>query len=104
MLFWEPMSHPVILAFHKFVRRAHSDDEWPITPKDVRWMRETFPNVTVRPVNLAAVFTNALSSFVFADPDNVLSRLGDRIDRLLERRRRLAPFGQMGIIVIRKPA
>jgi SAM-dependent methyltransferase len=103
MLFWEPMSHPVILAFHKFVRSAHSDDEWPLTPNDVAWMRRTFPGVAVRPVNLISMFTNAASSFVFAEPDNPLSRLGDRIDRALERRRRLAPFGQMGIIVIRKP-
>jgi len=103
MVFWEPMSHPVILAFHKIVRSAHSDDEWPLLPKDVRWMHDTFDHVVVRPVNLAAMFTNAASSFLFAAPDNPLSRLGDRIDRFLERRRRLAPFGQMGIIVIEKP-
>jgi SAM-dependent methyltransferase len=103
MLFWEPMSHPVILAFHKFVRSAHSDDEWPLMPRDVRWMRDNFAEVVVRPVNLAAMFTNAASSLLFADPDNPLSRLGDRIDRILERRRLLAPFGQMGIIVIEKP-
>jgi SAM-dependent methyltransferase len=103
MLFWEPMSHPAILAFHKFVRSAHSDDEWPLMPKDVRWMRETFGQVTIRPVNIASMFTNGLSSLVFSEPDNVLSRLGDRIDRVLERRKRLAPFGQMGIIVIEKP-
>jgi SAM-dependent methyltransferase len=103
MLFWEPMSHPLILAFHKFVRSAHSNDEWPMLPQDVAWMRRHFPRVTVRPVNLAAMFTNALSSFLFAEPNNPLSRLGDRIDQALERRRRLAPFGQMGIIVIRKP-
>jgi SAM-dependent methyltransferase len=103
MLFWEPMSHPVILAFHKFVRSAHSDDEWPLLPRDVRWMRETFGSVTVRPVNLVSMFTNAVSSQLFSEPDNPLSRAGDRIDRVLERRRLLAPFGQMGIIVIEKP-
>lgn len=103
MLFWEPMSHPVIVAFHKFVRSAHSADEWPIAPRDVRWLRETFEHVSVRPINLAATFTNAASSLVFQDPDNRLSRLGDRIDRHLERRPRLAPYGQMGIIVIDKP-
>ncbi|MEY2514807.1 MAG: toxoflavin synthase [bacterium] len=103
MLFWEPMSHPVILAFHRFVRSAHSADEWPLMPKDLRWLRDTFGDVLVRPVNLAAMFTNAASSFVFSAPDNPLSRLGDRIDRSVERRPRLAPFGQMGIIVIDKP-
>jgi SAM-dependent methyltransferase len=103
MVFWEPMSHPVILAFHGLVRSAHSDDEWPIMPKDVRWLRETFPHVLVRPVNLVAMLTNAASSLVFSTPDNPLSRLGDRIDRQLERRPKLAAFGQMGIIAIDKP-
>ncbi len=103
MVFWEPMSHPLILAFHRLVRSAHSEDEWPLTPKDVAWMRNTFPHVLVRPVNLVAMVTNAASSQFYAAPDNPLSRLGDRIDRQLERRARLAPFGQMGIIAIDKP-
>ncbi len=103
MLFWEPMSHPCTLAFHKFVRSAHSEDEWPLTPSDVRWLRSTFPNVHVRPVNLVALLTNALSSLVMSSPDNFVSRLGDRIDRRLERRPRLAPYGQMGIVTIDKP-
>jgi SAM-dependent methyltransferase len=103
MLFWEPMSHPAVIAFHALVRSAHSPDEWPITPGDVRWLHDTFGDVVIRPVNLAAMFTNALSSLVFEEPDNPLSRLGDRIDRAIEKRRRLAPFGQMGIIVIGKP-
>lgn len=103
MLFWEPMSHPVTLAFHKFVRSAHSEDEWPLMLRDIRWMRDTFGEVLVRPVNLVSMFTNAASSFIFADADNPLSRFGDRIDRALERRARLAAFGQMGIIVIEKP-
>jgi hypothetical protein len=50
------------------------------------------------------MFTNAAASFVFSDPDNPLSRLGDRIDRHLERRPRFESFGQMGIIAIDKPA
>jgi hypothetical protein len=41
---------------------------------------------------------------VLSESDNVLSRLGDRVDAVLERRARLAPFGQMGIVVIDKPA
>lgn len=104
MVFWEPMSHPATLAFHKLVRGAHSQDEWPLTAADVRWMRATFPRVRVRPVNLVAVVTNAISSLVLSESDNVLSRLGDRVDAVLERRARLAPFGQMGIVVIDKPA
>jgi 2-polyprenyl-3-methyl-5-hydroxy-6-metoxy-1,4-benzoquinol methylase len=104
MVFWEPMSHPVILAFHALVRSAHSEDEWPLGADDVRWLHDSFPTVYVRPVNLVAMLTNALSSLVFSEPDNPLSRWGDRIDRRLERRRRLAPYGQMGIIAIDKPA
>jgi len=103
MVFWEPMSHPCTIAFHKLVRNAHSDDEWPITPSDVRWLRSTFPQVLVRPVNLVALLTNAASSLMMSAPDNLLSRLGDRIDRRIERRNRVAPYGQMGIIAIDKP-
>lgn len=103
MVFWEPMSHPATLAFHALVPTAHSADERPLSVSDVRWLRETFGQVLVRPVNLAAVATNAASSFLFAQASNPLSRLGDRIDRSLERRRRLAAFGQMGIIAIDKP-
>jgi SAM-dependent methyltransferase len=103
MVFLEPMGHPLTIAFHAFVRSAHSDDEWPITPADVRWLRNRFQQVAVRPVNLVSTVTNAISSLVFPEPENPLSRLGDRIDRGLERRRRLAPYGQMGIIAIDKP-
>lgn len=104
MVFWEPMSHPATLAFHALVRSAHSDDERPLTVNDVRWLRESFQRVLVRPVNVVAVATNAASSFLFAEPSNPLSRFGDRVDRVLERRARLAPFGQMGIIAIDKPS
>jgi len=42
-------------------------------------------------------------AFWFSNSDNPPSRSGDRIDRALERRRRVAPFGQMAIVVIDKP-
>ena len=74
-----------------------------LTPRDVRWRHDTFAHVGIRPVNLASMFTNAASSLLFPEADNPLSRVGDRIDRVLECRRWLAPFGQMGIIVITKP-
>jgi 2-polyprenyl-3-methyl-5-hydroxy-6-metoxy-1,4-benzoquinol methylase len=104
MVFLEPMGHPLTIAFHTLVRSAHSEDEWPLTPADVRWLRREFHRVGVRPINLVSAVTNAVSSQLFRDPENPLSRLGDRIDRGLERRTRLAPFGQMGIVVIDKLA
>jgi SAM-dependent methyltransferase len=104
MLFWEPCAHPFILAFHALVRSAHTPDEWPLMPRDIAWLRATFPRVRVQPVNVASMATNLASSLLYSDADNPLSRLGDRVDRGLERRRGVQARGQMGIICIDKPA
>ena len=90
--------------FHTLVRSAHTPDEWPLMPRDIAWLRATFPRVRVRPVNVASMATNLASSLLYSDADNPLSRLGDRVDRGLERRRGVQAHGQMGIICIDKPA
>ena len=102
MLFMEPMSHPLTLAFHRFVRGAHTPDEWPITPADVAWLRERFA-ARVMPINLLSFPAGAFSSFVFSSADNPLTRLADSIDGRLERRRRLMARGRQGIVVVDRP-
>lgn len=102
MVFMEPMGHPLTLAFHRFARSAHTEDEWPITPPDVAWLRRRFA-AKVIPVNLVSFPAGVLSSIVMASPNNVLMRLADRVDQSLERRRHLMARGRQGIIVIDKP-
>jgi 2-polyprenyl-3-methyl-5-hydroxy-6-metoxy-1,4-benzoquinol methylase len=103
MVFMEPMSHPFTLAFHRLVPSAHTPDEWPLTPTDIRWLRQHFA-AQVMPINLFSFPAAILSSFVLPTDDNWLTRLADRVDRSLEQRRRLLARGRQGIIVIDRPA
>lgn len=102
MVFMEPMSHPLTLAFHRLVRSAHTADEWPLTPAGAAWLRDRFA-AGILPVNLLSFPAGVLSSFVFSSYDNRLTRLADRVDRSLERRPRLASRGRQAIIVIDRP-
>jgi SAM-dependent methyltransferase len=102
MVFIEPMSHPLTLAFHRFVPSAHTPDEWPITPADSEWLQRRFA-ARVVPINLFSFPAGIVSSFVLSREDNVLMQLADRVDRRLERRRRLQARGRQGIIVIDRP-
>ncbi len=103
MVFMEPMSHPLTLAFHRFVPSAHTPDEWPLTPRDVAWLQERFA-ARVSPINLFSFPAAIFSSFVLPTDDNPLMRLADRVDRSLERRRSFLARGRQGIIVIDRPA
>lgn len=99
MLFMEPMSHPLTLLFHRFVRSAHTPDEWPLTPADVRWLQQAF-GAAVRPINFVSFPAGGLSSLVLSSPDNRLMRAADAVDRALERRTRLVARGRQGIVLI----
>jgi SAM-dependent methyltransferase len=99
MVFMEPMSHPLTLAFHRLVRSAHTSDEWPLTLADVAWLQQRFA-ARVLPVNLFSFPAGIFSSFFMASHDNRLMRLADKIDQSLERRRQVLARGRQGIIVI----
>ncbi len=38
MVFMEPMTHPMTVAFHRLVRSAHTPGEYPLSGGDVRWL------------------------------------------------------------------
>jgi SAM-dependent methyltransferase len=99
MIFMEPMSHPLTLAFHYLVRSAHTPDEWPLTPADVLWLQQRF-TVHVIPINLLSFPAGILSSLLFESPDNALMRFADGIDRSIERRPFFMARGRQGIILI----
>jgi 2-polyprenyl-3-methyl-5-hydroxy-6-metoxy-1,4-benzoquinol methylase len=105
VLFMEPMSHPLTLAFHRFVRSAHTPDEWPLKPDDVAWLRERF-GAEVVPINLLSFPVGIFSSLLLKSlsPDNRLMRIADRIDRSLEGVTVLQALGRQGIIVVDRPA
>jgi SAM-dependent methyltransferase len=102
MAFMEPLAHPMTLAFHRLVPSAHTPDERPLRPADVRWLRERFASTRIVPVNLVSFPAGVLSSFVSKNPANALMRAADRADRALERTR-LVPFYRQGFLVVDKP-
>lgn len=101
MLFMEPMSHPMTLAFHRLVRSAHTPDEWPLTPADVRWLHERLGG-HVRPVNLLTFPAGVLSSLLLHSHENALLRFADRLDRALEHRPWFSARGRQGIVLIER--
>ena len=102
LVFMEPLSHPFSLAFHRLVPSAHTPDEWPIRPRDLRWMRREL-GVEVIPVNLFSFATAIATSFLLPDADNPLNRAADTLDRRLALRPRLRPYFRQGIITAVKP-
>jgi SAM-dependent methyltransferase len=104
ILFMEPMSHPMTIAFHRLVRSAHTPGEYPLNRSDVRWLEQTFPRCEVQPINFLSFPAGVLSSYLFRSPDNSLTRATDAIDRRLERRGSFRPYARQAIIQIDKPS
>jgi 2-polyprenyl-3-methyl-5-hydroxy-6-metoxy-1,4-benzoquinol methylase len=104
ILFMEPMSHPMTIAFHRVVRSAHTPGEYPLNRGDVRWLEQTFPRCEVHPINFLSFPAGVLSSYLFRSPDNSLTRASDAIDRRLERREKMRSYARQAIIVIDEPS
>jgi len=100
MLWMEPLAHPLALAFHKLVRSAHTPDEFPLLPRDLRWIRQRFPGTRIVPINLLSFPAGVVSSMLFETADNRLMRVADVTDRALFRHSRLVPFARQGIVLI----
>lgn len=100
MLWMEPLAHPLALAFHKLVPSAHTPDESPLLPRDLRWIRTRFPGTLIIPINFFSFPAGVLSTWVFSSPDNPVLRAADAIDGRLSRRPALVPFARQGIIAI----
>lgn len=100
MLWMEPLAHPLALAFHKLVPSAHTPDEFPLKPSDLRWIQNRFSGTRVIPINLVSFPAGAISTLVFATADNWLMRAADQLDQVLLQRGALVPYARQGIIAI----
>ena len=100
MLWMEPLAHPLALAFHKLVPSAHTPDEFPLLPRDLRWIRGRFPGTRIFPINFVSFPAGVLSTRVFSSPENGLLRAADAIDCVLARVPALVPFARQGVIAI----
>ena len=100
MLWMEPLAHPLSLAFHKLVPSAHTRDEFPLLPGDLRWMASRFPGTVVIPVNFFTFPAGVVSTYVFSSADNALLRGANAIDELVFRHQAFVPFARQGIIAM----
>ena len=104
MLFMEPLgSNPLIKLYHVFSKSAHTPDEKPFYRKDLKWMRESFRNIEVIPINYFSFILGIVSSFIFARTDNIMMRLCDKIDCWIAKNIKfIIPYFRYGIFIIKK--
>lgn len=104
MLFMEPLgANALIRLYGALVGEAHTPDERSFMPDDLAWLRETFPDVEIRPINYVSFPIALASSLLWPSADNAVLRWADRVDAALERRPRAVPRFRQAAIVIRKP-
>jgi len=103
MIFYEPLgSNPLMRLFQWWSRHAHTEDEHPFERRDLRWLKKTFPDFTLIPVNFLSLPLGALSSLIFKKPDNWMLRVADRVDQVLAHVPWLRPYFRYGIFIARK--
>lgn len=106
MLFREPLgANLLIRLWWRLGTGAHSPDERPFYPADLRWLRARFPGFRLHGVNYLSLPAGILSSLACTSPDNALLRWCDRVDHWLDRRWSwLAPRFRHALLIIEKPA
>lgn len=106
MVFMEPLAqNPLLKLYWAFGSEYHTPDERPFYNKDLAWLRQNFPGFENHPINYTTIGLAIVSSFIFSEPDNPLTRGADRIDTFLaERVPFLRSHFRSGIFCIDKPA
>jgi len=103
MIFYEPLgSNPLMCLFQWWSRHAPTEDEHPFEWRDLRWLKKTFPDFTLIPVNFLSLPLGALSSLIFKKPDNWILRVADRVDQVLAHVPWLRPYFRYGIFIVRR--
>ena len=102
MVFREPLGANVLGATYRLLSKEdHTDDERPVTRADLRWFKRTFRGFWYYPYGFASLPLGALSSPLFKNPDNPLTKLGHRLDhQLLRRVALLRPWFRAAVLVI----
>lgn len=81
MHFLEPLGANILIKiYYRVAPKAHTPDERPFFPPDLRWLRGAFPGFRITPINYLSFPLGVASSLVFPRPDNALTRAADRAD------------------------
>lgn len=81
MVFREPLGANIMGAIYRLTSKDdHTEDERPISRDDLKWFKKTFKGFWYYPYGLASLPLGALSSPLFKNADNPLTRLGHQLD------------------------
>jgi SAM-dependent methyltransferase len=102
MVFREPLGANVMGAVYRQLSRDdHTEDERPISRDDLLWFKRTFKGFWFYPYGLASLPLGAISSPLFKNADNPLTRLGHRLDHgVLRRLGPVQPMFRAAVLVI----
>lgn len=102
MVFMEPLGSSLLIRlFWLLAPGAHTPDERPFDGADLRWLRQSFAEVEILPINYLSFPAGLFSSLVFRRADNALLRLCDKADRWIAGHLRwLVPHFRQAILVI----
>ena len=105
MVFMEPLGIGLLSRIHwHFNTSVHTPDERPFVHKDLRWLRETFPNFALYGINYLSYGLAACTSLVLRSPDNLVLIAADRIDaRLHDALPALRPRCRSAVFVVDRP-
>jgi SAM-dependent methyltransferase len=106
MVFVEPLGRNLLLkAYYRLVPKAHTPDERPFFPKDLRWLEKNLPGFRVLPINYLSLPAGIISSLFFPNPDNFLTRAADQADRWIAKNLRfMIPRFRSAIFLFEKSA
>jgi ubiquinone/menaquinone biosynthesis C-methylase UbiE len=84
-LFYEPiLGNPMAEIFRRLTPSARTDDERPLSPRQIAWASALFAGSEYQYVNLVSTPLAMLSSFMLRSPKNLMLRVADSIDHALD--------------------
>jgi len=104
MFFMEPLGENFLMRLYfKIAPKAHTPDERPFFKRDLRWLKKTFPNFKLVPINYLSLPLGILSSLLISSPNNFLTRFGNLADTWVgEKFKFLSPRFRSAIFIIEK--
>mgnify|MGYP002629596568 CR=1 FL=1 len=102
MVFREPLGANIMGALYRSISKDdHTEDERPISRADLRWFKQTFNGFWFYPYGLMSLPLGAISSPLFKNPDNPLTKLGHQLDdRVLRHIDVVRPLFRAAVLVI----
>jgi len=82
--FAEPLAdNPIAKLYQSFTPKAHTPDEWPLSQKQIRWADRFFRTSDHVFCGFFSTALGMATSLVTRDPENVVLRVADRMDRIV---------------------